>query len=282
MRPFALRSVAVALFVALLVACGTTSSSGQQVPDGFSNKQSVDLILRSTKFPAEQQAALQAVARGQTTFPAPMSMGPGHDMSSMSKEDDTVVGLDAHGLRYTGSDRAGVDRTLYAQIHKAMVAAMRLDSIPDLSSAHYFLGSYPSPGVGLHYINWNLVDKRFDPSHPEMLLIDTTPGRTPHPRLAGFSYLVVSDGPPEGFAGSADHWHQHSGMCFEAGVETRDNVARAKDCPGLFVPGGTLWMLHAWVVPGYPPNVNVFDPTNTRLCPPRKGPDAGWCGPTSQ
>jgi len=275
------RAFAIAVTVALLAACGT-SSRGQKLPNGFSRKESVDLVERVVTFPADQQDALRAVARGQTTFPDAMRTGHGHDMSSMSMEGDTVVETDSHGLRYTGSDGSRVERTLYAQINKAMTAAMHLDSIPNLASAGYYLGSYPSPGVGLHYINWHLVDERFDPSHPEMLLIDNTPGRTPHPRLAGFSYLVASDRPPEGFAGSADHWHQHSGMCYEAGIETRDGVARAADCPGTFVPGGTLWMLHAWVVPGYPPDINLFDPTNSRLCPPRKGPDAGWCGPTTQ
>ena len=147
--------------------------------------------------------------------------------------------------------------------------------LPRLSRAGYFVGSFGSPGVGTHYIDWQLVGKPFDPSRPAMVLVDTAPGH--RRRLAGFSYWVGSDGPPEGFPGDADVWHNHRGMCFVEGVLEREGVPEPAACDGVWIDGSDLWMLHAWVVPGYENSQGVFAGTNPKLCPPRKGIDAGWC-----
>ena len=144
-----------------------------------------------------------------------------------------------------------------------------------LPDAGYYLGSYYSPGIGTHYIDWRLVGATFNPARPAMLLVDTTPGH--RTRLAGFSYWVRSDGPPAGFDGDGDVWHNHRGLCFVDAVMTRENVADPSDCEGDWIDGADLWMLHVWIVPGYENLDGVFAPTNPELCPARKGPDVIWC-----
>jgi hypothetical protein len=60
-------------------------------------------------------------------------------------------------------------------------------------------------------------------------------------------------------------------------VLTREGVANPADCAGEWIDGRDLWMLHAWVVPGYENPEGIFAPTNPKLCPPRIGPDALFC-----
>ena len=79
------------------------------------------------------------------------------------------------------------------------------------------------------------------------------------------SYLVYHhDGPPPGFVGPNDHWHQHNangGLCLGAGgVIGGEETSRAQ-CAAR---GGhktlliDVWMLHAWVVPGFECSWGVF------------------------
>ena len=164
---------------------------------------------------------------------------------------------------------------LERQLDSVRRAAVALAHVTRLPDAGYYLGSYYSQGVGTHFIDWRLVGMPFDPARPAMLLVDSTPGHTT--RLAGFSYWVRSNGPPAGFDGDADVWHNHRGMCFVNAVMTRENVVDPADCQGQWIDGADLWMLHVWVVPGYDNPDGVFAPTNPKVCPPRIGPDAGWC-----
>ncbi|MGQ0825670.1 MAG: hypothetical protein ACT4OX_11720 [Actinomycetota bacterium] len=58
---------------------------------------------------------------------------------------------------------------------------------------------------------------------------------------------------------------------------SREGALDPEECAGDWIDGGDLWMLHAWVMPGYENVDGVFAPTNSKLCPPRFGVDAGWC-----
>ncbi|MCU1427234.1 MAG: hypothetical protein JWL83_1234 [Actinomycetia bacterium] len=167
------------------------------------------------------------------------------------------------------------DPRLRAQIDAARATVRRLMRLPHLESAHYYLGSYFTPGVGVHYIDWHLVGRRFDAAHPAMLLIDATPGH--RVRLAGLSYWVRSHGPPAGFAGGADVWHQHRGLCFVDGLLARDAVPAAAACRGNWLNGRDLWMLHVWLVPGFENDAGTFAPYDRALCPARTGPETSWC-----
>jgi hypothetical protein len=135
------------------------------------------------------------------------------------------------------------------------------------TSAGYVQAAPFNSGVGAHWIKWSLVGKPFDPARPSMLLFDGLPGHAV--RLVGFAYWVESANQPAGFAGSNDHWHRHAGLCFSTdgwldkqGVKTKDG------CNGYWLNGRNLWMLHAWVVPGFPNRWGRLAPTNPALCPP--------------
>ena len=60
-------------------------------------------------------------------------------------------------------------------------------------------------------------------------------------------------------------------------VLVEEGVGDPSACEGSWVGGDDLWMLHAWVVPGYDNPAGVFAATNRKLCPPRRGNDAVTC-----
>jgi hypothetical protein len=171
------------------------------------------------------------------------------------------------------------DRPVSAELRRQLDAARRrarsLMVEDRLGDAGYYVNSYYAAGVGSHYIDWPLVDLPFTPETPAMVLVDTTPGHIP--RLAGFAYWVRSPAAPQGFAGDADVWHSHRGLCFQDEVLTQEEVPTPAACAGTWIDGGDLWMLHAWVVPGYENPDGVFTPVNPKLCPPRRGTDAVSC-----
>ena len=151
------------------------------------------------------------------------------------------------------------------QWETAVAAAARLDTAAKANAAGYFIASTKAPGVGVHFVNWELIDKPFDPAAPSMLLFDMS-GAVPV--LAGFSYWLRSDVAPTGFAGANDNWHQHSGLCIVNGWVDREEVEGPSLCGGSYLGGSDLWMLHAWVAPGFANRWGDFADTNPFLCPP--------------
>jgi hypothetical protein len=148
----------------------------------------------------------------------------------------------------------------------AETAAARLDTPEKAAAAGYVEASPQLPGIGSHWVKWSLIDAPFDPDQPAMILFDQS---SLHPvRLAGLSYWVRSTTAPDGFAGANDRWHQHSGLCFVNGWLARENVPSADLCPGQWLNGADLWMLHAWVIPTAPNRFGPFAPRNPALCPP--------------
>jgi hypothetical protein len=155
----------------------------------------------------------------------------------------------------------------------AQGATARFPTIAAAEAAGYVLSSVPAPGVGVHYVNWELIAQPFDPARPSMLLFSGE-------HLVGFSYWVESSTEPAGFAGPNDHWHTHSGLCVVNGWVEREDVATAAECPGTLLEGSNLWMLHAWVVPAYKNRWGQFALTNPALCPSRtRVSDMASCSP---
>ena len=169
-------------------------------------------------------------------------------------------------------------RVLASQWAAAAAAAAPLATIADAEAAGYRQASAQAPGIGTHWIRWDLVDAPFDPEAPSMLLYDQSSRGAG--RLAGFSYWVRSAVPPDGFAGPNDHWHQHHGLCFVDRWLDREDVPSPDGCAGEWLQGGDLWMLHAWVVPGMENRWGRFAPRHPGLCPPPTGvPDVLSCSP---
>ncbi|MFV8226304.1 hypothetical protein [Christiangramia aquimixticola] len=100
------------------------------------------------------------------------------------------------------------------------------------------------PEMGIHYLNPDYVDGKFDLLHPEILVY--YPDENGKMNFGAAEYLipipecesVLVYGPaPEGFIGNEDHWHVNC------------------DAKG--------WTLHAWV--GLENELGVFYPTNAAV-----------------
>lgn len=158
-----------------------------------------------------------------------------------------------------------LENALAEQIAVAVTALPRLDTVAEVEAQGYVQASNVSDGSGAHWVKWTLVDKPFDPENPSMLLFDELTRGEPM-ELIAYSYWVASDGPPEGFPGSTDEWHPHVGMCFENGWLKDDNLPDRRSCPGDWINGSDLWMLHAWIVPGVENVYGQFAVVNPLLC----------------
>jgi hypothetical protein len=168
-----------------------------------------------------------------------------------------------HGVAPPEQPLGGADAELFARQWAAAVAASAELATPELArDAGYAQVSPQQRGVGTHWINWTLVEAPFDPARPSMLF-DQTPRQPAH--LIGFSYWVRSPSEPAGFAGPNDAWHSHLGLCFVMGTLYLEGVASALACPGLWLNGNDLWMLHAWVVPNMPNADGRFAPANPAI-----------------
>ncbi|MDJ0925870.1 MAG: hypothetical protein QNJ77_15070 [Acidimicrobiia bacterium] len=140
----------------------------------------------------------------------------------------------------------------------------KFDTIAEVEAAGYVLASGNSDGAGVHYVKWSIVDRPFDPAEPSMLLFEELK-RGEEMELIAYSYWVSSDGPPDGFVGEEDSWHRHLGVCFVNGYIKDEHVLR-EQCPGDWINGMDLWMLHAWVVPGLENDYGRFHNVNPLLC----------------
>jgi len=145
--------------------------------------------------------------------------------------------------------------TLTAQQEQARGVALRYPTVADAEKGGYSMSVVFVPCIGAHYTNIAYVGK-FDPANPSELLYD---GTNPDSKIVGLSYLVRNvGGPPEGFAGPNDRWHQHNingGLCFGKGGEVVGaEVMTQEECAAV---GGSkheltdIWMVHDWTVPGW-------------------------------
>jgi len=165
----------------------------------------------------------------------------------------------------TAEQTSAAQKIFASQMAAAIGALPRLDTIEEVEAAGYVQASNVSDGSGAHWVKWTLVDKPFDPENPSMLLFDELTRGEPM-ELIAYSYWVASDGPPDGFPGSTDQWHPHVGMCFQNGWLKDDNLQDRRSCPGDWVNGSDLWMLHAWIVPGVENVYGQFATVNPLLC----------------
>ena len=121
------------------------------------------------------------------------------------------------------SDRAGAADgsrracSSQAQQVQARAVVAKYPTVADAVAAGYRESTVYVPCIGAHYTNTSLAIG-FNPSAPSELLYART---RPDSHIVGLSYLVYHPGgAPEGFAGTNDHWHQHTfngGLCIAGG-----------------------------------------------------------------
>jgi len=155
------------------------------------------------------------------------------------------------GVQLTAQARgdAGPDAPNPALLDRQLAAARRVASrYPTLAAAlaDGFTQAAPyAPGIGSHYMKYSRIYLPFNASAPSMLLFD---GDAPTSKIVGLAYYVYdSQGPPAGFAGPLDQWHQHQTTCLD---KTGAHFEGDDDSIGCRGRGRNAWMLHLWVTPG--------------------------------
>lgn len=124
------------------------------------------------------------------------------------------------------------------------------------------------PKIGAHYMNFSLVDDKFDVEQPEMLLYD---GNSTESSIVGLSYYIRKAGevePTVGFVGNNDHYHRHIGLCLKDAVVIGGESMPKEVCEALGgkkANGSDGWMSHVWIVPGCESDWGVFSGDNPAL-----------------
>jgi hypothetical protein len=150
---------------------------------------------------------------------------------------------------------------LNAQMVAAKTVTDKYPTVKDAEAAGYMESTPYVPCIGAHYTNIGLTGT-FDPSKPSELLYA---GTDPDSKIVGLSFLVYHPGgPPPGFAGPNDHWHQHNangGLCLQGGHVVGGEETTRQECAAR---GGhktlltDIWMVHAWVAPDITCKWGVF------------------------
>jgi hypothetical protein len=168
---------------------------------------------------------------------------------------------------------------LTQQLAQAQQAAMRFPTFGSAKAAGMILAGGMAPGVGAHMQNFS---GSFDSVNPDGSVNVAHPaswiyaGTAPNDPVVGLMYISFDKTAPAGFAGPNDHWHQHSNVCvkFANGiiavpfaVDQDVTPQECADAHGVFMKK-TVWMVHAWVVPGWESPQGVFSHDNLHVyCP---------------
>ena len=185
--------------------------------------------------------------------------GPPASVGQVKKD---AEGHDHRGPLVQHSVTQADRQALIEQQRKARSVADTYPTVAAAEAAGYKKSTVYVPCIGAHYTKTALVG-HFDPSTPSELLYD---GTAPESKIVGLSYLLLNKGgPPEGFAGSNDQWHQHTangGLCLNAQAVVVGNESTSiKECEargGKKIALTDIWMVHDWVVPGWECGWGVF------------------------
>ena len=132
--------------------------------------------------------------------------------------------LPARGITITPAAGDKLSGATKSELGRARAGSASYHNLAQAEAAGYVNIDVFVPGQGFHYLNPALLDATFEADKPELLVYAPVPHENSL-RLVAVEYAVPislsPDGPPEGFAGSADAWHRNE----EFG----------------------LWTLHAWV-----------------------------------
>jgi hypothetical protein len=169
---------------------------------------------------------------------------------------------------------------LTGQLAQSYQAAMRYPTVASAKAAGMILAGGMAPGVGAHYQLISAAgfkginpDGTINALYPASWIYASVADNAP---VVGVMYESLNDTAPSGFVGPNDHWHRHSDVCvkFSGGKIAvpfaADQDITPKECAdvqGDFMKK-TVWMVHAWVVPGWESPQGVFSHDNLHVyCP---------------
>jgi hypothetical protein len=237
-----------ALFVAT-PAVGRVSSSGS---GGAALSAGALALKTSVPVPGQNSPAFQQILNGN---------------ASEKAEAKPTVPLDS-------ADQA----ILTQQLTASYQAAEEFPTVASAKAAGMILAGGMAPGVGAHYqvvgaSDLTSLDGTFDPSKPASWIYASTADNAP---VVGVMYESLTAQPPSGFIGPNDRWHRHSNVCIQYSAGkiavpfAADQDVSPQECAdvhGQFLPK-TVWMVHAWVVPGWGSPQGVFSHDNLHVyCP---------------
>jgi len=249
------------LLALVLAGCGSSSGTAAAPP---TTKATTTTAAPPTQaiVSATQVRVIPGSATGKSpceeaapTPASPGEVGAGAGGSSAVKN-AAEVAAEEHGVRgkvqqlpLTPSEQSALN----AQMSAAKKVAQEYPTVKDAEAAGYSMSTVYVPCIGAHYTNISLTTS-FDPAKPSELLYA---GTSPDSKIVGLSYLVYhTNGPPPGFAGPNDRWHQHNangGLCLRGAVVIAGEESTRQQCAAM---GGRktlltdIWMVHAWVVQG--------------------------------
>ena len=168
---------------------------------------------------------------------------------------------------------------LTADLATARAVTKEYPTVAAATAAHLLQAGGFAPLLGAHYISYANLDREIrpdgsvDPRYPGGFIYD---GNDPTSRIVGLMYISLGDTLPAGFPGPNDRWHQHHNLCIQYGrgpggsiavpfAPDRDITRAACDgVHGTFMKK-TVWMVHAWVVPGFASPAGVFSHEDPNL-----------------
>jgi hypothetical protein len=172
---------------------------------------------------------------------------------------------------------------LAQELALARATALKYPTVADVEAAGWRQVTPYVPGIAAHFMNFSLVDDKFEIDKPEMILYD---GTDPDSHVVGLSYYIRHDGPSEptqGFTGNNDHYHRHDALCVNETGVIGDSTTTEEECAargGRKADGKAGWMSHAWVVPGCESPWGIFSgasPVFDSELPKHSGEDGGGC-----
>jgi hypothetical protein len=112
-----------------------------------------------------------------------------------------------------------------------------------------------------------------NPEYPASWIYASVADNAP---VVGVMYESLNATAPTGFIGPNDHWHRHANVCIQIGggkigvpfaADQDVTPQECRDVHGIFM-NKTVWMVHAWVVPGWESPQGVFSHDNLHVyCP---------------
>ena len=215
-------------YIALALAgCGSSSkssdSSHEAAPAKTTPTTAKKVRTAAAKSPCEHAAPTPA-------SPGEVGAGGGGSASVVNK---ASVIAEEHGVRgkvpqvpLTAAEKA----TLATQLAAAKSAVAKYPTVKQALAAGYMMSTVYVPCIGAHYTNIGYA-LHFDPANPSELLFA---GTSLDSKIVGLSYLVWHhNGPPPGFAGANDRWHQHNangGLCLKGGVVIAGEESTRQEC----------------------------------------------------
>lgn len=195
-----------------------------------------------------------------------LSYLPGTPRPSWCDPTDTVVndghtaGFFANYSTAKGPLTQQQCQEVVANLNGAIDYVSQFPTVADVKAAGWVQATVWTPGQGIHFVDPTRQIGPFDPHRPNWLQYNGTSNSA---TLAGMMWLVESgSGPPSGFAGTNDHWHNHGKLCIDADANPFVIAEAVSDALCVALGGVNIlydkqWMVHAWV-----PKYNGWEATD--------------------